>query len=1378
MKDHSSIFCPYPGLRPFTEEEALYFQGREKHIVKIKEELQKRKFLMVTGASGDGKSSLIFAGLIPSIKAGFFKARFGTWKISVFRPGNDPLTNFSKSLAPHFGADKETSIRSNLSLGYSSLSDLYKNSPLFQEAGSARGKTAQEGANLLIVVDQFEEFFTNKENFNRETAMPSTEANTAVNLLIETTRIAREEDLSIYIVCTMRSDYIGNAPSFRGLPELIGKNQFFVPRLNRSEMLSAVTEPAVLAGAKISQRLAQRMLNDLSSVNTDVLPVLQHAVRRVWHVAQGGGEELDLWHYCAVGGMDSQDLPDDQGVKFESWFEQQPESKKTFYRGQKKSYDQDLSNVLNLHGNILFESAADYYKNHGVDDISKGEAQELLASIFRCLTKIDDSRAVRNRITLEEVTRIIDRKNYNSQKIGRLIDIYRDPENTLVYPFIGEGEAITELTPDTLLDITHEALIRNWRRLSKWTKEEYDSANVFRELSSQLERWIREGKSSTYLLTAGPYEYYHKWYEQQRPSADWLGQYTDSEIYKTDGITLSPLVEPEEGDEKPKRQTNSAQVALDLAEFLVDSKSHIDRVQKVRKMIVAAISVLLVISVGALGWALVKKNEATTLQEQIATTAEANRIATTAYTQLEQDPTLAFRLAEASYNIEPTPLNKQVIMGAYSKVPFYLKLVGHTDGLRNCVISPDGKYIVTGSKDNDFRVFDFTGKCNAVLKGHLDDISSGVHSIAISSDSKYILTCSEDSTAKLWDVTGKCVTTFEHNGPVNSVHFSSDNRNVLTGSSDSTARIWDLKGNVLITMKHGKRVQLAVFSPFGNEVLTSGMDKAILWNIKGEFLRSHSFDEDIYEASYSNNGKYIATGGTKGSLSLFDSNLGILEKWKGHKELIGSISFDPHDSLLLSASDDLTLGLWNLNGDKLSTFRGHTAAPWSACFSSQGNRIGSASDDGTARIWDLKGNQLMRLNGHSSQVMSIMFAPDGNSVVTSSGDGTGRLWVIEPEENPILKGHTGFVVDVEISPGGETISTTGWDYTSRLWGKNGEQLGVMKSNYYANDVGKFSPKNKYFITSDRNILNLWDLDGNKVDSIEGHSDHLTRVLFSEDGSLFISNSLDNTARVWSSDGDSIHQFNKVDYAEFWGDNNQVYTLNLDSTVTFWKMDNNEKFVKKAHVTFSSRGLTESRSSEIMNLSISKNGKWLAFTAKDSSIGIWGTDEFWETGDKSKDLTTINLDDNMFNINVPDLILSTKFSPIDNLLISVSNDNIIRLWNVDGSLLAKCSGHSDYITDVNFSSDGKLLVSASADKSVRLWDLNGSELQYFPGHTAYVNKVMFSPDGNYILSASDDFTARLIPWRVEDVLNKINIDKVRGEVWQLGEADKRVFGITD
>ena len=106
-------------------------------------------------------------------------------------------------------------------------------------------------------------------------------------------RIAFEEDLPIYVIFTMRSDYIGQCAAFRGLPEYIGFSQFFVPRLNRAQLQNVIEEPAVLSGNRITRRLTERLIHDLKE-GVDQLPILQHTLNRIWVVANNGQEEMDL----------------------------------------------------------------------------------------------------------------------------------------------------------------------------------------------------------------------------------------------------------------------------------------------------------------------------------------------------------------------------------------------------------------------------------------------------------------------------------------------------------------------------------------------------------------------------------------------------------------------------------------------------------------------------------------------------------------------------------------------------------------------------------------------------------------------------------------------------------------------------------------------------------------------------------------------------------------------------------------------------------------------------------------------------------------------------------------------------------------------------
>ena len=124
--------CPYTGLRPFTEDESIYFKGRDEHIEQATKQLEKNKFIMLTGASGDGKSSLVYAGIVPNAKAGFLKATFSNWAVADFRPERKPLGNLSEAVASQLGISADT-VRTELGYGFSALVDIYKASSLYYD---------------------------------------------------------------------------------------------------------------------------------------------------------------------------------------------------------------------------------------------------------------------------------------------------------------------------------------------------------------------------------------------------------------------------------------------------------------------------------------------------------------------------------------------------------------------------------------------------------------------------------------------------------------------------------------------------------------------------------------------------------------------------------------------------------------------------------------------------------------------------------------------------------------------------------------------------------------------------------------------------------------------------------------------------------------------------------------------------------------------------------------------------------------------------------------------------------------------------------------------------------------------------------------------
>jgi hypothetical protein len=246
---------------------------------------------------------------------------------------------------------------------------------------------------------------------------------------------------------------------------------------------------------------------------------------------------MDLLHYAMVGGMTVEELPEEDQEKYHRWFQSIPET-------QQKSYDYaSLENVLDIHASKLYESAANVYNQQYSDEISVRDAKNILAITFACLTKIDQSRAVRNRMTLQEITNIINKPEFDSKRIGRVINIFRKEGNTFIRPFLMDGDE-EDIPPETVLDITHESLIRNWKRLLKWVNQEFAFYEDFVDFRKQLDRWVDSGKSRDFLLPLGPLTYFENWFEECKPNQYWIARYSEDQESKTNSkITLANAIE-------------------------------------------------------------------------------------------------------------------------------------------------------------------------------------------------------------------------------------------------------------------------------------------------------------------------------------------------------------------------------------------------------------------------------------------------------------------------------------------------------------------------------------------------------------------------------------------------------------------------------------------------------------------------------------------------------------------------------------------------------------------------------------------------------------------------------------------------------------------
>jgi tetratricopeptide (TPR) repeat protein len=451
-------FNPFPGLRPFEADEDHLFFGREKETDELLRRLRTTRFLSVIGTSGTGKSSLVRSGLIPSLLSGFMVAAGSSWRIAVMRPGEDPIGNLATAL----DAPEVLAVEGELEATNRVLIEATLRRSSLGLVNAFRQADLPAHENLLVVVDQFEELFRFQRN--REIANSRDESVAFLKLLLDA---SRQCDLPIYVVSTMRSDFIGDCIRLPGLTEAVNAGQYLVPRMTREELRSAITGPVAVGGGAIAPRLVLRILNDLGD-DADELPVLQHALMRTW----------DHWARHADDGR-PMDVPDYEAVG-------------------------TLSDALSRHAEEAYDEA--------------GSAHARLAErIFKALTdRFTDQRGVRRPTSIEELAAICEAPEPD---VVHVVEAFRRPGRSFLMP-----PSPVPLEPHSIVDISHESLMRCWTRLIGWAEEERQAATFYARLS-QASRWYEEG-------TAGPWRDPElalgiRWREDNHPTASWAARYDD-----------------------------------------------------------------------------------------------------------------------------------------------------------------------------------------------------------------------------------------------------------------------------------------------------------------------------------------------------------------------------------------------------------------------------------------------------------------------------------------------------------------------------------------------------------------------------------------------------------------------------------------------------------------------------------------------------------------------------------------------------------------------------------------------------------------------------------------------------------------------------------